>query len=105
FVQRVTPATLFPLSLHDALPIYSSSGSNIGLAMARDSSRVTWVPACRVDARSWECQKSVRAPVQVRRDGMRPSNNGMGPARSQGDRKSTRLNSSHVKMSYAVFSL
>src|SRR5204863_8292744 len=35
----------------------------------------------------------------------RPATSGQPPATSEGDRKSTRLNSSHVEISYAVFCL
>src|SRR5690606_41390474 len=34
-----------------------------------------------------------------------PADGALGPLQGQGDRKSTRLNSSHVKISYAVFCL
>src|SRR5690606_41908210 len=75
-----TPTTeIYTLSLHDALPI-CSSGS--GACSRRASTSCTAEPT-----RSW--RKWISSSVQRR---------GL-------DRKSTRLNSSHVKISYAVFCL
>src|SRR5690606_41816987 len=82
-------AFLCALSLHDALPI--------------------WVPAER-SARSlaitfvapMQCDVPVRVEVEVLREG-RAVSQLLG--RALQDRKSTRLNSSHVKTSYAVFCL
>src|SRR5690349_23192152 len=75
------PATtaIYTLSLHDALPIYSRADC--------DSRHARVLSAC-------ERQR----PYRVRRQTsvLRKS----GP-----DRKSTRLNSSHVEISYAVFCL
>src|SRR5699024_12736677 len=84
-----------PLSLHDALPILSSKrGSRPG-----PPPRCTrWPPA------------AASAPPDVRR--LRPlcaaccRRGYICPAPREGrDRKSTRLNSSHVSISYAVFCL
>src|SRR5207253_10218766 len=69
------PAELYTLSLHDALPIFSF--------VVTSTSPCTWATAA-----IW------------------PSTNGAGvPNASRRDRKSTRLNSSHVATSYAVFCL
>src|SRR5690349_24156746 len=74
------PATteIYTLSLHDALPISISGccGSRIA---------TQWSPARRI--------------------GPNPSSWAQKDAFSPGDRKSTRLNSSHVEISYAVFCL
>src|SRR5687768_18350282 len=68
------PPKSTPLSLHDALPIYSfdSRGKRDGQGIDRES------------------DSSIK-PARARRDGE--------------DRKSTRLNSSHGYISYAVFCL
>src|SRR5690606_41585717 len=68
------PSVTYPLSLHDALPIYSR-----GIGRTAD-------PAPRLSA-------GPIIPAQ------HPE------LRIHSDRKSTRLNSSHVKISYAVFCL
>src|SRR5436305_12457826 len=74
------PATtdIYTLSLHDALPIYA-------VADQPDELRVRIISELAGDGR--------------RRD--RPGQPVAGPE----DRKSTRLNSSHVRISYAVFCL
>src|SRR5690625_5677602 len=71
FFYLLTPTAtpdIYPLSLHDALPISPHR------------------PCC--PPRHWS-----RSPLRAR------------PRRSTRDRKSTRLNSSHVAISYAVFCL
>src|SRR5207249_10006191 len=75
-----TPTTeIYTLSLHDALPISHPSA------------------AARSDRKSSQCRPGRR------RGAGRPSDGrGVVPQR---DRKSTRLNSSHVSISYAVFCL
>src|SRR5690348_18144464 len=77
------PATteIYTLSLHDALPI-SEFASRPGLA-ARGDSR----------------------PQQPRRAGDPDVGTGVRQPESPRDRKSTRLNSSHPSISYAVFCL
>src|SRR5690606_40338807 len=84
------PATteLYTLSLHDALPISGAQGDGGALHRGRRAH-----------------------PPRLRRRrahrGRRAGGNGDGGADGAGhqDRKSTRLNSSHVKISYAVFCL
>src|SRR5690349_23453057 len=73
------PATteIYPLSLHDALPISL--------------------------IRSWR-RTSAGGGSAARRSSS-PTRNVMPAIGSSGDRKSTRLNSSHVEISYAVFCL
>src|SRR5690242_16886129 len=96
---------LSTLSLHDALPISSSisrrvtlrggsiTNSRIGCPALPSSSRLTppALPRCprSSDLRSSTC--SARLPTST--------------TRSSSDRKSTRLNSSHMSRSYAVFCL
>src|SRR5690606_41647618 len=89
------PATSFyTLSLHDALPISSPRA-------LRRSSRV-------VEARDRTDKSRVRAALLPATDCAPSKGRNMvssrGPDKRR-DRKSTRLNSSHVKSSYAVFCL
>src|SRR5690606_40393665 len=66
---------LYTLSLHDALPILPTSTPAFTSAWRKDS---------RISGVTWRC---------------------VSPSARRSDRKSTRLNSSHVKISYAVFCL
>src|SRR5690606_40752470 len=76
-VDVSAPTAFSPLSLHDALPI---------------------LPSTRV----WERVPPLRCPMRCWVPSRWPSPSH--PAAHR-DRKSTRLNSSHVKISYAVFCL
>src|SRR5690625_6237045 len=80
------------LSLHDALPILREPAAEI-LSPAGGS---TLIFAC--EAQWIRPQETCARPARVRR--ARPPRGGDGE-----DRKSTRLNSSHVAISYAVFCL
>src|SRR5256885_10705869 len=88
FFNDTATTEIYTLSLHDALPISES-----GLASSR--------------ARRLPCV----APLSAHRGrgrGSRPARPGRGPwrqTRARRDRKSTRLNSSHLVISYAVFCL
>src|SRR5690606_41998921 len=87
FIHAAAPTDILPLSLHDALPI---SGRDPAAPASRSRPRADHQDG-RTDRDQW--------PVRNRRDR---------PARAEVralDRKSTRLNSSHVKISYAVFCL
>src|SRR5690606_40807515 len=78
----------FPLSLHDALPIWLATSATRPLAR--------FAPAGGSELKirfSWATISAKNAPITKL---ARPEG---------GDRKSTRLNSSHVKISYAVFCL
>src|SRR5690606_41428727 len=87
-----TPTTeIYTLSLHDALPIFEvleAEADAIHELVARSAGRVL----------------RVRFENLPRRfaGGVQAGDRGVGRRR---DRKSTRLNSSHVKISYAVFCL
>src|SRR5690606_41352156 len=77
FLHDAATTVIYTLSLHDALPI--------------------WTGACG-PARTTGCWPTcARGPWRPSRGSRR--------ARRLPDRKSTRLNSSHVKISYAVFCL
>src|SRR5438874_9719939 len=80
-LQDTPPPEFYTLSLHDALPI---SG--------------------RRKARSRTTRRIPRRREQIPRAESRLGCN-RGQARARRDRKSTRLNSSHVETSYAVFCL
>src|SRR5207253_5447403 len=94
------PSALYTLSLHDALPIWYRSGRGLPLGdrvAVRDpgseASRDRRSPRARPSSPVWA---SPVAPTD------RPANRAHG---RKSDRKSTRLNSSHVAISYAVFCL
>src|SRR5690348_17759226 len=79
FSVNATPTTeIYTLSLHDALPICTADGSGVG--RGRDAGRRR-----RPDERALLVKPCARG--------------------SRRDRKSTRLNSSHPSISYAVFCL
>src|SRR5207253_10947411 len=79
------PATteIYTLSLHDALPIYRTPAAHSVPKTALPSPRSCSPPRSSASKAAWP----------------------LASARGRGDRKSTRLNSSHVAISYAVFCL
>src|SRR2546427_3376025 len=79
FFNDTATTEIYTLSLHDALPIYSFSG------------RRTLHPSGNLPVAG-----SVESPAPA---------GTASPHRKTGDRKSTRLNSSHSQISYAVFCL
>src|SRR3712207_8064400 len=81
FFNDTATTEIYTLSLHDALPIYWSRATTSG----RNQIRLTQVAAAA----------DQEDDVAGARDG---------PGRER-DRKSTRLNSSHANISYAVFCL
>src|SRR5690606_41901255 len=85
-----------PLSLHDALPIFPGKRGRTSVIRyrVRDDRPV---PAIEQP-----CRDQRRQPGQVAQAIQADE---VEEDRSQQDRKSTRLNSSHVKISYAVFCL
>src|SRR5690348_17695317 len=85
FIHETPTAELYTLSLHDALPIYRCEHG------ARDLHRL-----CLVDPEVLGEAMQERWPAHH-----------LGPfiAMAHADRKSTRLNSSHPSISYAVFCL
>src|SRR5437660_6082976 len=85
FFNDTATTEIYTLSLHDALPISPAFSGPV----PQDAGH-TWVePALIAEVRykEWTDEGLLRQPVFVR------------------DRKSTRLNSSHVAISYAVFCL
>src|SRR5699024_12164668 len=87
----LSPSDLSTLSLHDALPIFTDAF----LAAYAIENNAVWLSADRGIARFAEL--TWRHPL----DNDEASET---PVRTE-DRKSTRLNSSHVSISYAVFCL
>src|SRR5690606_41662681 len=83
FSTDTATTELYTLSLHDALPIY------------RSALRLADILCARYPDPASNCQ---------RQHGHNPGHL-LHPYSGWGDRKSTRLNSSHVKISYAVFCL
>src|SRR5689334_24191973 len=87
FLNDTATTEIYTLSLHDALPI-SNLGGRTPL-LHRRAARPSH-PSRSID----NAQKLVGCYRRLRRAGCLP-----------GDRKSTRLNSSHSSISYAVFCL
>src|SRR3712207_8368661 len=82
FFNDTATTEIYTLSLHDALPI--SASTSVGAAISGRRSVVSW--SRKASRKAW------RSSVDCL----------WGKAR---DRKSTRLNSSHANISYAVFCL
>src|SRR5205814_8726414 len=100
-IHTTAPTAFYTLSLHDALPI-SRRDSKAGLLAPRhrrDSRglRLTSVTATR-KITNHECNQERRAGVAL-------DAGDRSEGRVNQDRKSTRLNSSHLGISYAVFRL
>src|SRR5690606_40145585 len=101
FSFPVSPSTaIFPLSLHDALPIYAASAElAAGVAAVAAFGKADVVGGDGVAATGREGFGG--GGIDVLAAVVDPS----AQIADDGDRKSTRLNSSHVKISYAVFCL
>src|SRR5205814_9606838 len=82
------------LSLHDALPIF----------FRRATRRAATAPG-RADGRSAGSTRRWSGAARRRRRSARSRGGTASAPRASGDRKSTRLNSSHLGISYAVFCL
>src|SRR5205814_6076502 len=105
FANHRAPPSLSPLSLHDALPISSPVRTPVG--------RPERIPVARGLVFAFEdeeppalAEAGGRRPLNVRDDPIddRLWERAVLEAPDQ-DRKSTRLNSSHLGISYAVFCL
>src|SRR5699024_12417242 len=93
FLPHPAPTAIYTLSLHDALPIYW---------VDRDAA---WQAGCDLtDTMPWMVNRELAGAAVLLHDKVDGivllSSFSCGP-----DRKSTRLNSSHVSISYAVFCL
>src|SRR5439155_24709263 len=93
FVILPASSTIYPLSLHDALPIYPP---------VSDPSAINDVPEATLAAEPPLEPPGTRSRLCGFRVTKKPHNLDRVPG---GDRKSTRLNSSHVAIAYAVFCL
>src|SRR3712207_8543796 len=93
FFNDTATTEIYTLSLHDALSDLSSSTS------ARTSSTTTVTSALHRWPGPTPCRTSVGVP------GFEPGAFRSQSGRATKDRKSTRLNSSHANISYAVFCL
>src|SRR5690606_42060485 len=93
------PSDLYTLSLHDALPISRSGGlSQLQPDRRRSRGNADLLPADR--RRGRDRPALLRVALRHHCD-----HGAHVEAEREQDRKSTRLNSSHVKISYAVFCL
>src|SRR5690606_39687530 len=96
---HANPTAIYTLSLHDALPI---SGNRV---VPKSCSAVK--QGIGLNVPMWAVQNTM-LKIDMNIAFRRPSSGNDAPAelnQSLLDRKSTRLNSSHVKISYAVFCL
>src|SRR5699024_11304739 len=103
FFSVTVPSSIFPLSLHDALPILCHSFYPL------------LHPAQPPESFRPPFSKGRCVPVAHKQGADRSGSGDAGsgaeplivpfPSQNAGDRKSTRLNSSHVSISYAVFCL
>src|SRR2546422_2944829 len=91
FFNDTATTEIYTLSLHDALPISAAAQPRVCVSRRRDAreARRGAREAVAVD-RSWAAGADAR---------------GLVAREAAGDRKSTRLNSSHGYISYAVFCL
>src|SRR5206468_11290258 len=100
-----SPTAIYTLSLHDALPISGPGGGAVGDQIReRDWQPSTGTLAPLIQLARGETRNATTAPTSSGRP-KRPngSSRRTKSAIPSGDRKSTRLNSSHDQISYAVF--
>src|SRR5690606_42064990 len=103
--HAAAPSALHALSLHDALPIscLAPSTPNGGLALLDHYGIPMNGARAVVIGRSNVVGRPLAALLQRRNATVTVCHSGTRDLASYTDRKSTRLNSSHVKISYAVF--
>src|SRR5205085_4463353 len=103
FVHVTSPSAFSTLSLHDALPICACERRQ---ARRREGGRVRERVVARADVGGIPVAGH-RCPARHARPrpGEGPPGNTGGSLQGARDRKSTRLNSSHSQISYAVFCL
>src|SRR5207302_9241659 len=93
FLKPLSPPPTYTLSLHDALPISADAQQSAGRTLHELAQH-----ALRVG-------KRVHSETGIDRAGASIPVSECTRLPTRRDRKSTRLNSSHVKISYAVFCL
>src|SRR5690606_41671878 len=103
--RAATPASFAPLSLHDALPICQLrwTGPDKGATHLATAAVVNavWDLWAKAEGKPvWRLVADLSPQEFVRLIDFRYLTDALTPEQ---DRKSTRLNSSHVKISYAVF--
>src|SRR5207248_10247228 len=99
-LQHTATSDIFPLSLHDALPISSDRVEGRGLAGAVRADQREHLAFAHFEAEVFDREEAAEAHRQVfdfEEIHLR--------CKAGTDRKSTRLNSSHRTISYAVFCL
>src|SRR5690606_42073173 len=100
--RHTPPYHPYTLSLHDALPIYPAAGR---IAVNRCEDQLEKAPSLEVEKISKrDSYSAISAPCPPAKTGLYLPMTQPCHVWSR-DRKSTRLNSSHVKISYAVFCL
>src|SRR5206468_10255561 len=98
---NAAPPPVSTLSLHDALPIFGPVDEVVhALGVDADAASLGLEHAVRGELRD---ARAHLGQAQAQR-GVTPAGEGL-DAPAPGDRKSTRLNSSHDQISYAVFCL
>src|SRR5690606_42125593 len=102
YILLLASSYTYTLSLHDALPISAQSGWRCGCPPACRATAVPGRQWCRTASRP-AAPASPGAQCSLRNSDSCPLQQGKKQAPTLLDRKSTRLNSSHVKISYAVF--
>src|SRR5438034_6233150 len=90
FYNAAPPTEIYTLSLHDALPIWEVLGEELDAGAG-------WKPRVEPGGLTERRRAATADPDRRATGTMR--------LRLHGDRKSTRLNSSHTVISYAVFCL
>src|SRR3712207_7565339 len=90
FFNDTATTEIYTLSLHDALPIFGNISDLEIEVDVLSSDAVSVTPGAAVLLEQWGGDAPLRGAVRL----VEPS-----------DRKSTRLNSSHANISYAVFCL
>src|SRR5690606_41716789 len=96
---------VYTLSLHDALPISATRPVRDAAVLRLQHGRLHAALARGGPASAPHRRRARGVPSQLVPQGCRRLLAVAGVQRERSDRKSTRLNSSHVKISYAVFCL
>src|SRR5947209_11973337 len=96
FLNVTTPTKIYTLSLHDALPIspFEFCGIRIGDEMKEAERKFLALKIPSLSSKPGLCGSDGINRIETCTDVL-----------DTGDRKSTRLNSSHANISYAVFCL
>src|SRR5690606_41469781 len=99
------PSRIYPLPLHDALPIFIPRGRSLGMVMQLpEGDRYSMSYKYMVSRLAIMMGGRVAEETKFGKENI-TSGAASDIDQATKDRKSTRLNSSHVKISYAVFCL